>query len=437
MNREKNCHSKNGTFGEEMREGNQAKPVPADWVFKIKHRGAPIAVEKMDPKQFKARVVIRGQFMREGINFNDTFAPVAKQATIRSVLAFACRNACMLQSGDVETAFLTAPMDCEVYAKLPPYWGTAKGPICTEGQRGPPRLLLKGIPGIPQGSRLFFQTFTNHLRTLGLVPSPADPCLFLNPALAEIFAVILWVDDFFVAYEKLATFLAFMEGMYKKFTIPAVGPLATFLGMVIHYDRAGRRMFISQRNAIQVLLERAGMTVCNPVSTPCVPGSTFSKADCPLTVDESKASHYRSIIAMVNFISSWSRPDITFACNKLCKFMANPGEAHIKALKHLLRYLKGTLDLSLSYDFASPSQHTGVHGFTDASFGDCPDTGRSTLAYAFYYYGAIVSWYSKSNTYVTTSTNHSEYAAMGLGAKEAEWQLLLFLSLDPKARHTP
>ena len=79
MNREKQCHVKNGTFGEEWSQATPCpKPIPAGWVFKIKHRGDPIEEKDLKPKQFKDRVVIRGQYMREGLDFNDTFAPVAK-----------------------------------------------------------------------------------------------------------------------------------------------------------------------------------------------------------------------------------------------------------------------------------------------------------------------------------------------------------------------
>ena len=109
MNREKDCHVKNGTFGEEWKgAGPCPKPIPAGWVFKIKHRGPPIDEKDLMPKQFKARVVIRGQYMKEGLDFNDTFAPVAKPMTIRAVLAVAAKYGCTLMAGDVETAFLTA-----------------------------------------------------------------------------------------------------------------------------------------------------------------------------------------------------------------------------------------------------------------------------------------------------------------------------------------
>ena len=99
------------------------KPVPVDWIFKIKYRGGPVDIALLTPKQYKARVIVRGQHMREGVNYNDTFAPVAKQNTIRAVLAYATYHGYLLKSGDIETAFLTANMDCEAYVNMPPYWG--------------------------------------------------------------------------------------------------------------------------------------------------------------------------------------------------------------------------------------------------------------------------------------------------------------------------
>ena len=143
------------------------------------------------------------------------------------------------------------------------------------------------------------------------------------------------------------------------------------------------------------------------------------------------------MIALANFIACWTRPDITFTVNKLCKYMSNPGEVHWRALKHLIRYLQGTKQLGLFFNFGVPSAVDGIHGYTDASYADCPDTGRSTVAYVFFFCGAIVSWYSKLHSLVTTSTNHSEYVAFALGAKEAQWMIYLFGELEPDVKHEP
>jgi hypothetical protein len=117
--------------------------------------------------------------------------------------------------------------------------------------------------------------------------------------------------------------------------------------------------------------------------------------------------------------------------------MSNPGPVHWQALKHLIRYLKGTTELGLSFSFSQQGSPSCLHGFTDASFADCPDTSKSTIGYAFYYGGAIISWFSKLHTFVTTCTNHSEYAALAAGGKEAQWLVYLFEELDVKNKHTP
>ena len=440
MNREKECHVKNGTFGNEVASASRTapdrKPIPADWVFKIKHRGGPIDIDHLEPKQFKARVVIRGQFMKAGLDFNDTFAPVAKPGTVRALLAYATANSLHIKTGDVETAFLTAQMDCEVWIRMPPFWGDATGDVNPSATSGPPRLLLKGIPGIPQGSRLFHETFTTHLMAMGFKPADADKCLFLLLINGEVVAVLLWVDDFVIVYRNEASYQQFMKHIRTKFIVPSSDVLKTFLGMEVDYDAPARTMKINQAHTVTVLLERAKMLDCNPCSTPCPNGTVFTKEDCPPDADGNKTtSEYRSLVALANFVSCWTRPDITFTVNKLCKYMSNPGEVHWRLLKHLLRYLKGTRQAGLHYQFGDGA--CKLIGYTDSSFADCVDTGRSTLAYTFFLGSAIITWYSKCNTYVTTCTNHSEYSALALGAKEAEWLVMLMTQLDTKNTHTP
>jgi len=436
MNREKDCHTKNKTFGDVMPENCSLKPVPTDWVFKIKHRGGAVDLASLDNKQFKARVVVRGQFMKCGINFNDTFAPVAKQPTVRALLAFAAKNDLELLAGDVETAFLTSDMDCELYVKMPPFWAEPEEKISEKNASTRPRLLVKGVPGIPQGSRLFYETMKAHLALSNYRPSQPDCCLFVHESIPETF-ILLWVDDFILAYKDAAVCEDFLRHVRSKFTI-TVSPLRTFLGMVIRRDRKRRLLFVSQEATVDVLLARAGMSDCNSTTLPCTPGMVFSKRDAPEeSASNPSTEQFRSLIALANFICCWTRPDIAFIVNKLCKFMSNPGQIHVAALKHLLRYLKGTKTAGLRFNFGGKAFMNCLHAFADASFADCRDTGRSTVGYVFFYSGAVLSWHSKLHSLVTTSTNHSEYAAMALATKEAEWLRLLFGVLEGKELTEP
>jgi len=153
---------------------------------------------------------------------------------------------------------------------------------------------------------------------------------------------------------------------------------------------------------VDVLL---GMSDCNSTTLPCTPGMVFSKRDAPEeSANNSSTEQFRSLIALANFICCWTRPDIAFIVNKLCKFMSNPGQIHVAALKHLLRYLKGTKTAGLRFNFGGKAFMNCLHAFADASFADCRDTGRSTVGYVFFYSGAVLSWHSKLHSLVTTST---------------------------------
>jgi len=237
-----------------------------------------------------------------------------------------------MNSGDVETAFLASEMDCEVWVKMPPFWGSINEPIT-------------------QGSRLFYETFSAELQQMGYRPAKADKCLFLNPSTSEHVAVVIWVDDFIYMCEKEETWNKFLARLRQRFTIPNAGSLRSFLGMEISYDPDARCMHVS-----------------SPL--PCQAGTVFSKKDCPAT-PSMRSTEYASLIALANFLACWTRPDIAFTVNKLCKFMANPGDVHWQALEYLLRYLRGTRSLGLSFKFGN-STVKGVHA--DASYADCPSS---------------------------------------------------------------
>ena len=156
-----------------------------------------------------------------------------------------------------------------------------------------------------------------------------------------------------------------------------------------------------------------------------VENAKLSKKMCPdaatASVMQAEQSWFRSVLATTIWLVSWTRPDIAYAVSKLCRFMHNPGKEHIIALKRLLRYLQATCEHGLVYDFSAESTKKGVYGMYDASHADCPDTLRSTLAYLFFMEGCPVSWHTKLHSYITTSTNHSEFCAAAKTAREAKW----------------
>jgi hypothetical protein len=178
------------------------------------------------------------------------------------------------------------------------------------------------------------------------------------------------------------------------------------------------------------------MTGCNEEPTPLATKSAFTKTDCPQSAQEiaefkTEATRYRSLAASINYLALWTRPDMSYATGKYCKFMQNPGPRHLSFLKRGLRYLKKTKSRCLLFDFSSSCKgtKTGVYGFYDASHADDLDTRRSTMGYTFFFDGALISWRSKLHTYVTLSTNNSEYCASAKAGREAKWLHKIFSSL--------
>jgi hypothetical protein len=263
------------------------------------------------------------------------------------------------------------------------------------------------------------------LLSLGFSVHPADPCVYFRlPTSTEPFlAVAVWVDDIFALVANDDQWHSLLTGLRTVFALTDKGDVKMFLGMEILQSEDRATITLSQRISIDNLLSRSrdNMKSQHPAATPCVAGFVFTKGDSPKVPQPrpSRMPEFRGLIALANYISVWTRPDITYVVNKLCKYMANPGDRHLDVFERLLRYLASTRDVGLVY--TADALLAPLMAYSDSSHMDCIDTGRSTLAYLFFFFGRVVSWYSKLHTFVTTCSNHSEYAAMFQAAKEAQY----------------
>ncbi|KAF7370782.1 Integrase catalytic domain-containing protein [Mycena sanguinolenta] len=197
------------------------------------------------------------------------------------------------------------------------------------------------------------------------------------------------------------------------------------LGIKIERDPQTGDISISQRQYAKDMLEEFGMSDCHPGATPMLPGLTLTKELGTTTEEESKEYHsiYMSAVGCLMYLATQTRPDIAYPVGALACFNFNPGEAHWKAVKHLFRYIKGTLDYHITYSkLSSPSPST--HPFTtysDADHGGCRDTGKSTGGYLVMINGGPVSWKSKLQCTVSLSTTEAEYIAGVEAGKELKW----------------
>jgi hypothetical protein len=199
-----------------------------------------------------------------------------------------------------------------------------------------------------------------------------------------------------------------------------LGVLHHFLGVTVEPRPSG--LFLHQRQYALDILERAGMTNCKPCTTPVDTKGKQSEAEGPSVTDPTA---YRSLAGALQYLT-FTRPDITYAVQQVCLHMHDPREPHLTALKRLLRYLRGTVDYGLLLHRSSSAD---LVVYTDADWGGCPDTRRSTSGYAVFLGGNLVSWSSKRQQVVSRSSAEAEYRAVANGVAEASWLRQLLAEL--------
>ena len=190
-----------------------------------------------------------------------------------------------------------------------------------------------------------------------------------------------------------------------------MGPLHHFLNLSI--DRRVDGLFLSQRQYMMDILDRAGMRECKPCSTPIDTHAKMS-ADGVLVADP---THFHSIAGTLQYLT-FTHPDLTYAVQQVCLYMHDPREPHLAAMKRILRYIQGTLDLGFHLLRTSTADLTV---YTDADWAGCPDTRRSTSSYGVFLGDNLISWSSKRQATVSRSSVEAEYRAVANGVAEVCW----------------
>lgn len=229
------------------------------------------------------------------------------------------------------------------------------------------------------------------------------------------------MDDLAIFYNDVALKNELMANLMQRFRMKDLGTAKQLLGMRIVRDRQAGTISIDQSQYIKDVLVKFNMFDCNPVSTTADVNQRLTKDMCALDEaarDKVKHIPYQEAVGSLLFAAQISRPDIQFAVGAVSRFNSNFGLAHWIAVKRIMRYLKGTLNYKLTYQRNVQSNLTG---FCDADWGGNEIDRRSTTGYVFVMQGAPVSWNSKKQPTVATSTTESEYMAMGSATQEALW----------------
>ena len=234
----------------------------------------------------------------------------------------------------------------------------------------------------------------------------------------------MYVDDMIPVSNDINFLNAEKASLCKRFEIIDQGEAHFILGMSIRRDRKNQTLSIGQPSHIESILKRFGMESCKHISTLLEAGKKFqiSEDDEPFNVQV-----YQQAVGRITYLSTATRPDIAVAVNSLSKYMSSPCKNHWVGVKHVLRYLKGTLNFGLRFSFNDKNPE--MLGFSDADWAGDVDTRRSTSGYVFQIGNSTVSWSSKMQATVAKSTTEAEYIALRQATQEAVWLRRLLFDL--------
>ncbi|KAK9056903.1 hypothetical protein SSX86_024267 [Deinandra increscens subsp. villosa] len=232
--------------------------------------------------------------------------------------------------------------------------------------------------------------------------------------------LLLYVDDIILTASSTKILRHFITAMSREFAMTDLGRLHHFLGIEVAYTRDG--MFLNQHQYASDILHRANMDNCKPSLTPADTNSKLSADIGDLLPD---GTLYRSLAGALQYLTI-TRPDIAYAVQQVCLFMHAPREPHFNYLKRILRYLKGTSDHGLHL---SPSKSVKLTAYSDADWGGCPDSRRSTSGYCVFLGDNLISWSSKRQPTISRSSAEAEYRGVANTAAELTWLRNLLLEL--------
>jgi transposase InsO family protein len=391
--------------------------VGSKWVYRIK-RKADGSVDK-----YKARLVARGFTQIFGVDYYNTFSPVAKLASFRAVLALAARFDWEIKSFDFNGAYLNGELDEdeEIYMQAPPGYES-------QGEHKVKRL-RKSLYGLKQAGRKWYDALSRALAKLGFRTSHADPGVFYTRYKGHILILVVHVDDCIFTGSSPRLLEEYKAQFHARYALTDLGPVSWLLGIKITRDRSTRSISLSQSSYIDSILARFALGDAKAQATPMVPGAIFSRSDSPSNptdIDRMKKVPYREAIGSLMYASVATRPDISFAVSTLSQFLDNPGDAHWIGVKRIFRYLAGTRDVELTYG----AERHDLIGYTDAD-GATQEHRRAISGNAFLIDGGAISWSSRKQELVTLSTAEAEYVAATHAAKETLWLRKLVHELFP------
>lgn len=372
------------------------KTVGCRWVFTVKlDSNGKVA-------RYKARLVAKGYTQKFGIDYEDTFAPVAKINTIRVLVSIAANQDWPLKQFDVKNAFLNGYLEEEVFMDPPPGMNYG-GKVCK---------LNKALYGLKQSPRAWFGRFSKFMRKIGYKQSDADHTLFVKSYGDKVTALIVYVDDMVVTGNDPDEINTLQGLLSREFELKDLGDLRYFLGIEVARSKHG--IVMCQRKYVLDLLAETGMLECQPIDTPIEVNHKLTESTGQVPTNRER---YQKLVGKLIYLAH-TRPDIAYAVSIVSRFMHAPSESHMKAVFRILRYLKSSPGKGL---FFGRNGSVEVKGYTDSDWAGDKSDGKSTSGYFVFVGGNLVTWRSKKQKFVSRSSAEAEFRGMVHGVCELLW----------------
>ncbi|MCH84454.1 retrovirus-related Pol polyprotein from transposon TNT 1-94, partial [Trifolium medium] len=350
-----------------------------------------------------------------GVDYFETFSPVAKMTTIRTVLAISSIYRWHIHQLDVDNAFLHGDLDEDVYMKIPQgLEGVTGNKACK---------LIKSLYGLKQASRQWYAKLSQFLTSIGYTQMPSDPTLFTKSIGDQFTTLLVYVDDIVLAGNCLDEIQQTKNQLHTAFGIKDIGVLKYFLGLEVAHSEQG--ITLCQRKYCLDLLTETGTLGCKPSSVPMDPSHRLYHDD---SLPHDNVTEYRALVGKLLYLTS-TRPDIAFPVQQLSQFLDAPTSLHFKAAHKVLRYLKGNPGTGL---FFPRNSSLNLSGFSDADWGGCPDSRKSITGYCFFIGQSLICWKSKKQLTISKSSSEAEYRALASATCELQW--LTYLLRDLKVQ---
>jgi hypothetical protein len=365
------------------------------WVFKLKTN------QDGKPQRFKARLVARGFTQVAGLDYDETYSPVVRIETIRLMVSLAASMKMPIKQLDIPTAYLNGVLDKPIYT-------------CIDGVD---YRINKALYGLKQSGRLWNQRFHEFMVANGFTRCTSDGCMYIHSQ--KMIILLLYVDDLLVLGRDSDQVETFEQSMVDEFKAVQMGELSHILGISITKNAKGYQL--SQSAYVDRILAKYGLTDCNPAAIPMNP--TYTASPLPSQGQE----NYRGMIGSLLYLANCTRPDISAAVCKLAQRFNDYGDNELIAVKRIMRYIKKTKDLCLTY---YPT-NSGLFGYADSSYATCTDY-KSITGYLVKFNNCLISWGSRKQQVVALSTVECEYIALTDMAKVILWVINVFTDLRLK-----